>query len=97
MTDTKKVVGKIIKLSKDGWGFVSSKEIQFTRIFFHWTALRQDTLPFLELKTGMRVEFTPSQLEGKGWRAMHLRVIEKPQEVKTDGIPEADTVPLLRE
>jgi cold shock CspA family protein len=72
-----KAIGKIIKLSKTGWGFISSKDIQFTRIFFHWSALRQDTIPFLELKTGMMVEFTPLQVEGKGWRAVHIRVLEK--------------------
>jgi cold shock CspA family protein len=72
-----RVVGRIIKVSKSGYGFISSKEIEFTRIFFHWTALRQDTIPFLELKTGMQVEFTPLQIPGKGWRAMHVRVVEK--------------------
>lgn len=76
MSDVK-VLGRIIKVSKDGWGFISSKEIQFTRIFFHWTALRQDTIPFLELRTGMMVEFTPLQIQGKGWRAVHVKVIEK--------------------
>jgi cold shock CspA family protein len=76
VTDTK-VVGRIIKVSKAGWGFISSKDIEFTRIFFHWTALRQDTVPFLELKTGMIVEFTPLQIPGKGYRAVHVRVIEK--------------------
>jgi cold shock CspA family protein len=75
MTENK-VVGRVIKVSKDGWGFISSKEIQFTRIFFHWTALKQDTVPFLELKTGMMVEFTPIQVPGKGYRAIHVRVIE---------------------
>jgi cold shock CspA family protein len=68
--------GRIIKISRDGWGFISSKEIQFTRIFFHWTALKQDTIPFLELKTGMHVEFTPVKVEGRGYRAIHVRVIE---------------------
>jgi cold shock CspA family protein len=77
MTDTK-VVGRVIKVSKQGWGFISSKEIEFTRIFFHWTALRQDTIPFLELKTGMMVEFTPLKIEGKGYRAVHVRVVERP-------------------
>jgi cold shock CspA family protein len=72
-----KVVGRIIKISKQGWGFISSKEIQFTRIFFHWTALRQDTMSFPELRTGMTVEFTPLKIEGKGYRAVHVRVIEK--------------------
>jgi cold shock CspA family protein len=72
-----KVIGRIIKVSKTGWGFISSRDIQFTRIFFHWTALRQDTLKFPELKTGMHVEFTPLEIPGKGYRAVHVRVIEK--------------------
>lgn len=76
MTDTK-VVGRIIKVSKQGWGFITSKEIQFTRIFFHWTSLRQDTLPFLELKPGMIVEFTPLKIDGRGYRAVHIKVLEK--------------------
>lgn len=72
-----KINGRIIKISKEGWGFISSREILFTRIFFHWTALRQDTIPFLELKVGMQVEFVPMKIEGKGWRAGHIRVIER--------------------
>lgn len=76
MTDTK-IMGRIIKVSKAGWGFISSKEIEFTRIFFHWTALRQDTVTFPELKTGMWVEFTPLQVPGKGFRAIHVKVIER--------------------
>jgi cold shock CspA family protein len=88
-----KIVGRVIKVSKEGWGFISSKQIEFTRIFFHWTALRQDTIPFLELKTGMHVEFTPLKIDGKGYRAMHVRVIEKP--VKKE--EEADEVSTLSE
>jgi len=72
-----KVTGRIIKISKSGWGFISSKEIEFTRIFFHWTALRQDTLQFPELRTGMTVEFIPLRVPDKGWRAVHVRVIER--------------------
>lgn len=79
MTENK-VTGRIIKVSKTGWGFISSKDIEFTRIFFHWTALRQDTLPFLELRAGMIVEFTPMQVTGKGWRAVHVKVIDKKEE-----------------
>jgi cold shock CspA family protein len=87
-----KVVGRIIKVSKAGWGFISSKDIEFTRIFFHWTALRQDTVPFLELKTGMTVEFTPLQIPGKGYRAVHVRVVEKQvpkneQQISTTDLP----------
>jgi hypothetical protein len=77
VTDNNKAVGRIIKVSKAGWGFISSKEIEFTRIFFHWTSLKQDSLPFLQLRTGMMVEFTPIQIPGKGFRAIHVRVIPK--------------------
>ena len=75
-TEKKRVVGKIIKLSDDGWGFITTKEIPFTRIFFHWTSLNQDTLHFTELKTGMEVEFTPIELNEKGWRAIRIDVLE---------------------
>ena len=73
--DETRVVGKIIKVSGGGWGFISSKDIKFTRIFFHWTSLKQDTLKFQELKNGMRVEFTPVEVEGKGFRAIKISVI----------------------
>lgn len=76
----KPVIGRIIKISRDGWGFISSKEIKFTRIFFHWTALKQDTVPFLELKVGMMVEFTPIRVEDKGYRAIHIRVVKVEKE-----------------
>lgn len=108
MTETNKLTGRIIKISRTGWGFISSKDIEFTRIFFHWTALRQDTLPFLELKVGMHVEFTPIQIPGKGYRAVHVRVLEKkvtdhvfPPADEVDftnvEIPADDTLPLLPE
>lgn len=72
----KRVVGKIIKVHETGWGFISSKEIKFTRIFFHWTSLKQDTLKFPDLKNGMKVEFTPVEMQGKGWRAIKIRVVK---------------------
>jgi cold shock CspA family protein len=71
-----RAIGRIIKVSEKGWGFISSKDIEFTRIFFHWTALSQATLGFKEIRTGMKVEFTPVQIPGKGWRAIHIRVVE---------------------
>lgn len=77
MTEMKKSVGKIIKVSKEGWGFISSRDIEFTRIFFHWTALVKDTLKFTELRSGMHVEFIPVETPDKGWRAIHVRIIEK--------------------
>ena len=74
-------VGKIIKLSEQGWGFISCKEIKFTRIFFHWTSLRQDTLNFKNVTVGMMAEFTPIEIEGKGTRAIKIKII--PQEELT--------------
>lgn len=77
--DEKRITGKIIKLDqseeKGGWGFISSKELKFTRIFFHWTSLKQDTLKFPDLRNGMKVEFTPVEVDSKGWRAIKIRVL----------------------
>jgi cold shock CspA family protein len=91
MTDNNKLTGRIIKVSKAGWGFISSRDIEFTRIFFHWTALRQDTLGFKEIETGMNVEFTPIQVPGKGYRAVHVRILDTPREPKSQ-FPPADEV-----
>jgi len=85
--EQRRVVGKIIKVSASGWGFISSREIEFTRIFFHWTALRQDTLTFKEVKIGMKCEFIPLQIEGRGWRAVQMRMIQD----TTPRIPEETT------
>jgi len=91
-TTERKVIGRVIKVHKTGWGFISSRDIEFTRIFFHWTALRQDTVKFPELKTGMHVEFTPVEIPGKGFRAVHVRVIPKavtnePEEEESTEVP----------
>jgi len=80
-SDGEFITGKIIRLDPSGYGFISSKDIEFTRIFFHWTALEQDTLNFKELKKGMIVEFKPIDFidkEGnkKGWRAIKIRIVE---------------------
>ncbi len=73
----KRVIGKIIKLELNGgWGFISSKDIKFTRVFFHWSSLQQDTLRFDKLEKGMLVEFTPIEVLGKGIRAIKIKVIE---------------------
>lgn len=58
-----KIIGRITKIHESGWGFLISEEIKFTKFFFHWTGLAQDTLKFPELKTGMRVKFIPIRLE----------------------------------
>lgn len=71
-----RVVGKIIKLHPDGWGFISSKEIKFTRIFFHWSSLNHKTKNFTELKVGMKLEFTPLRTEKDGVRAIKIQVLD---------------------
>lgn len=72
----KRLKGRIIHISPQGWGFISSADIKFTRIFFHWTALNGDTLKFTDLRKGMRVEFTPVEYQDKGWRAIKIEVMK---------------------
>ena len=81
--EDKLIIGKIIKVDEKGWGFITTKEVPFTRIFFHWTALMQDTLNFKQLQTNMKVEFKAQQIPEKGWRALKVRVIE--QDNNNDG------------
>jgi cold shock CspA family protein len=70
-----KIEGKIIAKSKSGYGFITSIEIPFKRIFFHWTALKNDGPGFLDVKIGDRVRFTPIELNEKGWRAVNVEII----------------------
>lgn len=75
--EEKRVMGKIIKVSNEGYGFISSKDIPFTRIFFHWTSLKSDTLKFTDLRAGMKVSFVAFEVEDKGWRAIKIKVEEE--------------------
>lgn len=69
--------GKLIRVDKRGYGFISSEQIPFTRIFFHWLGLKQDTKKFPELKFGMWVEFETIMVQGK-LRAIKIEVIPTP-------------------
>jgi len=71
-----RIEGKIIKLSESGWGFISSKELKFTRIFFHWSSLKQNTLKFPDLKMGMKVSFVCTEIPDKGYRAIKIEVLK---------------------
>lgn len=75
-----RATGKIMKLNKSeeggGYGFISTKDIPFTRVFFHWSGLVPDTLPFLEMEEGMHVEFKPIKWNDGRWRAIKVRVID---------------------
>jgi len=71
-----KLNGKIIKIHPSGYGFISSKDKAFTRIFFHWSGLQQKTKSFTELKIGMKVEFELIEYKDQGWRAIKIKVLE---------------------
>jgi len=73
--EEKRVLGKIIKIHPDGFGFVSTREIPFTKIFFHWTSL-ENNINFLELKFGTKVSFIAQKLPDKGWRAIKIKLEE---------------------
>jgi len=71
-----KTVGKIVKLSPKGWGFILSPSHQFTKIYFHWTALQQNTLNFNDLKIGMIVKFFTQRYKDYGVRAYKIEVVD---------------------
>lgn len=83
------MTGKIIKLSTSGYGFISSIELPFTRIFFHWTALEQNTLHFSKLAKGMMVNFEVINFHDKGYRATHITVL-RPQDITTELVTKDD-------
>lgn len=74
-TEEKRVKGKVIKIHPDGYGFVSTKEIPFTKIYFHWTNL-DHSVQFLDLKYNMKVSFIAQQIPEKGWRAIKIKAEE---------------------
>lgn len=75
-TDKTRYVGKIVKLDK-GWGFIVSQDLPYTRIFFHWSALNQDTKRFTELEKGDMAEFEVLSIEGRGLRAIRMKILDK--------------------
>jgi hypothetical protein len=83
--EKKTMVGKIYHIG-DGWAFVSSPELPYTRIFLHWTGLSPDTLNFKDLKKGMRLEFEKKEMFGKT-RAIKARVLSEraPDDEKDSG------------
>lgn len=71
------VEGRIIHVAEEGYGFITSLQVPFERIFFHWTGLEVDaTNPkFPDLKKGMKVRFKATKMPDKGYRAIKIRVI----------------------
>lgn len=73
----KRYIGKIFQLNTEGgFGFITCHDIPFTRIYFHWSQLLQNTAHFLELKRGDEVEFNAIEVDGKGIRAIKVDVFE---------------------
>lgn len=78
-----KYKGKIFFINSEaGWGFITSQQIKFRRIYFYWTALDPNGIKFEELHKGAEVEFEASEFidkitnENKGWRAKFIKVIK---------------------
>lgn len=76
MSEQKRVIGKIFAINPGGYGFISSKDIPFERIFFHWSALNPSAPKFTELKKGDEVEFSAVEFGDRGWRALKIDVLE---------------------
>lgn len=79
----KRIVGKIIRTDPRGYGFITSEEIPFERIFWHWTSLTFDTLKFPDIRRGMKVEFVPRHQgkdennKDKGYKAIRISIIDE--------------------
>jgi cold shock CspA family protein len=62
---------------KGGYGFITSPDLPYERIFFHWSGLSQDTLRFPALKKRMKVEFTLQiDEDNQGYRAIKIKVLD---------------------
>lgn len=81
----KRMRGKITRVDPKGFGFITSKEIPYTRIFFHWSGLLQTTRNFKDLDKGMWVEFNPFLIRDKGYRALRIEVVDGPTDESNEG------------
>lgn len=73
------ITGKIIYLNPKGWGFINSHDIQFSKVYFHWTGL-VTTLNFKDLKKNSLVKFNALKRE-KGWKAINIEVVPDDKKV----------------
>ena len=84
VNEDKRLVGKIILLNKRGYGFISSMEVPFTRIYFHWTNLIPQTINFAELKRGDEVDFVLVKREDGTYKAIKVDVLAKLDTERTE-------------
>lgn len=80
MDQSKPIAGKILVIKDKGFGFITSKELPFKKIFFHWTALSNETLNFTELKPGMKVLFNSVELDDGSFKAINV-IVDNTDEV----------------
>lgn len=69
------IKGKIIYLHPKGWGFINSHDIEFSKVYFHWTGLITSGKNFKELQKGNIVKFNALKRE-KGWKAINIEVVD---------------------
>lgn len=82
----KRVEGKVIMINKRGYGFISTKEVPYTRIYFHWTNLLPQTINFAEIRRGDPVDFILEKKDDGTYKAIKVDVLEK-LEVSHDNPP----------
>ena len=73
----KRIEGKVILVNRRGFGFISSKEILYTRIYFHWTNLVPQTINFSEIKRGDPVDFILEKKNDGTYKAIKVDVLER--------------------
>lgn len=89
----RRIQGKIFSINeKKGYGFITSLELEFTKIYFYWTNLVNGISFTEDLHKGMLVEFDLVYVEAKegrpaGWNAFRIDIVRDPPV----GIPEAKT------
>lgn len=75
------VTGKIIYINAEkGWGFINTHDIQFSKVYFHWTGL-VSSLNFKSLKKNDTVKFKAIKRE-KGWKAINVEAVPDATESK---------------
>lgn len=85
----KNISGRIYHLNK-GWGLISAdegqdNELDYERIFFHWTGLENRKPNFKELSVGDKVRFECFDIPEKGWRAIHIVIVDDREKESNHG------------
>ena len=87
----KRIQGKIFSINeKKGYGFITSLELEFEKIYFYWSNLVNGISFKTDLKKGTLVEFDLVWVEAKegrpaGWNAFRIDLVRDP----VSSIPEA--------